>query len=373
MKRNYVVIGCFFLLMLVGLISYIITPFKEYSEDENRYLTKMPGVTIDQIARGEFTRQLEDYALDQFAWRSPAISVKTLAEKVSGAIDSNGVYFAKNHALMLKKMPSEFDQARWDRNVKAIGSFAQSHADLPIAVMLVPTAAYVNQDQLPRFAQDYAQNKAMDDAADMLKEYENVTCLNVAEALRNHSGEELYYKTDHHWTVRGAYYGYEVFAAYCGLDDVTYQERQVSDSFYGTLYSKVLDRSVSPDHIMEYIPKQDVNITVSRRNGQDITDTLYDKDKLHIKDKYQYFLGGNDDEVTITSDNHNGKRLLVIKDSYANCFVPFIAGQFESIHLIDLRYFNESLSAYITDKNISQVLILYNTNNFDEDISVVKM
>ena len=142
---------------------------------------------------------------------------------------------------------------------------------------------------------------------------------------------------------------------------------------YGTLYSKVQALNISPDEIVA-IPEESLgDYTVSHENGKRVEATVYDKDKLEVKDKYQYFLGGNDGEVSIETNVKNGKHLLVIKDSYANCFVPFLLKEYESIHLVDLRYFNENMSMYIKSKDVNEVLVLYNLNNFDEDTSIIKL
>ena len=100
---------------------------------------------------------------------------------------------------------------------------------------------------------------------------------------------------------------------------------------------------------------------------------LYDESFLSKRDKYSYFLGGNNALVTIRSSNPNGKHLLLVKDSYAHSMVPFFADEYESIHMVDLRYYNGKLSEYIPQEGITDVLVLYNTTTFTSDIGVPKM
>ena len=107
--------------------------------------------------------------------------------------------------------------------------------------------------------------------------------------------------------------------------------------------------------------------------GQKITDTLYELNFLNKKDKYSIFLNGNNPLVKIESSNKNGKNLLTIKDSFANSFAPFVANDFETVHMIDLRHFNMSVEEYIIDNNITDALVLYNTMNFAQDMNMLNL
>ncbi|MCR4955579.1 MAG: hypothetical protein K6A30_02725 [Lachnospiraceae bacterium] len=371
MKRNYLIVACFFLIVAAGCVSYMITPDKKFSPDENRYLTERPKCTAKALLSGEYTEKMDSYATDQFALRTKAITLKTQVSKLAGVKDGNGVYFGKDDTLMLKKTPQEFSQQKYENNLFAVSAFAKRNEKIPFYVMLAPTASYIWKDKLPSKAVDYDQREKLDQAAAYFKDDENITLVDPSQELLQHKGEDLYYRTDHHWTEKGAYYAYRSLQEAMGRKPKEYKADKVTDSFYGTLYSKVLPFGMKPDTIEAYRPGSKVE--VSHSNGKKVTDSIFDEDKLKVKDKYQYFLGGNDDEVTIKTGNKNGQHLLIVKDSYANSFLPFLVDDYETIHMVDLRYFNGNMTMYMKTKKINKVLVLYNLNNFDEDTSIVKV
>ncbi|SFQ48270.1 DHHW protein [Lachnospiraceae bacterium XBB1006] len=371
MKKNIIMLGVFFLLIFAGLFGYMLCSDVKFSEDENRYLAGQPNFSAEALFSGDYTDGMNKYATDQFPLRSLAITIKTQVQKLMGVKDSNGVYFGKNGQLMLKKSPSEFKEKKFQNNLAAIEAFAGRNKDMTVSVLLAPTAAGIYESRLPSYAVDYNQKELLLKAEARLENLKNVKFINTEPIFNMHLRENLYYSTDHHWTTKGAYYAYQEFCKENGIQPVDYNAQPVSNGFYGTLYSKVLPWNMEPDTVEAQEVKG--NITVSHQMGKTVTDTVYDKSKLKIKDKYQYFLGGNDGEVTIKTDNKNGKHLLVIKDSYANCFLPFLTEQYESIHVVDLRYFNDNLTMYMKGNDINEALVLYNLNNFDEDTSVIKL
>ena len=101
---------------------------------------------------------------------------------------------------------------------------------------------------------------------------------------------------------------------------------------------------------------------------------MYEEKYLNEKDKYSYFLDNNHALITITNKSlNNNNELLVIKDSYANSFIPLIAKHYEKIHVIDPRYYRLSISSYIRENNISNVLFLYNVLTLDDDMGIVSV
>lgn len=105
---------------------------------------------------------------------------------------------------------------------------------------------------------------------------------------------------------------------------------------------------------------------------QEESRSIYDRSYLEKKDKYSVFLSGNQPLSVIKTGNEGGK-LLLIKDSYANCFVQFLMPHYSEIHVIDLRSFGSSLSAYIQKENIENALVLYNLKGFSEETSVFRL
>ena len=196
-----------------------------------------------------------------------------------------------------------------------------------------------------------------------------------AEAvLREHIDEELYYRTDHHWKTLAAYYVYAAWAKEKGLSPLAladYEIETVTDEFQGTIEAKV-GGDVGCDSIQIFRPKEEKPYSLLYNREETETD-LYDWDALKTKDKYALFFGGNQPVVEGTIENGSNRRLLVIKDSYAHCFLPFTFHDFSEVDFVDLRYFNESFREYRKDKEYTDILFLYNASGFAEDASLVKL
>lgn len=107
--------------------------------------------------------------------------------------------------------------------------------------------------------------------------------------------------------------------------------------------------------------------------GLPIESSLYHPEKLEVKDKYAYFLGGNQPLCVIQNPDAPDGKLLVIRDSYSDSLAPFLAEQFQEVHLFDLRYNNMSVQQYVADNGIDQVLVLYSVANFSTDMNLFKL
>jgi hypothetical protein len=147
-------------------------------------------------------------------------------------------------------------------------------------------------------------------------------------------------------------------------DESYFDVKKVTDEFYGSLYSKGGFRHINPDSIELYIPKADEECKVDYVDENRTSNSIYDMDCLNKKDKYTVFLGGNHSLVKITSNAPNKKKLLVVKDSYANSFIPFLTGHYSEIYVVDLRYYNEDLKDLVNKNKINDILFLYSAGNF---------
>ena len=192
------------------------------------------------------------------------------------------------------------------------------------------------------------------------------------------SGDDAFYRTDHHWTTMGAWQGYAALArAMNGSAAVLdYGPTPVSYEFYGTTWSSSGAGWVKPDTIHIMVPEGGGNgsITVTRYpEGSPIEGSLYDLSKLEVKDKYAMFLGGNQPLCIIRNTDGQNGRLLVIRDSYSDSLAPFLALDYQEIHLFDLRYNNMSLKQYVAVNQIDQILVLYSASNFSTDTNLFKL
>ena len=370
MKKFYhTAVIILFLVALFGMPAcFLLQKDAEFSESENRYLSSTPYMSVDNILSGKFMDDTEQYIADQFPGRGFWISCKSDFQRFIGNKEINAVYLAKDGYLIEKWLTNEFDEKQLAENIKIINNFAQRHTELKFSLMLVPTVSMVLSDKLPYNAPMFDQQIAYDFVSKNLK---CISYIDLQSLFVSHSQERLYYKTDHHWTTYGAFLAYSAWCEKNGqqADLNEFEVETVTEKFQGTLHSKVLGTHCAFDKIDIYKRKNEKPYHVEYNYGKVQSDTVYAMEHLSQKDKYQIFLNGNHPEITINTPQKNGKHLLIIKDSYANAFVPFLINDYETIHIIDPRYYNGSIDSYIADNKIDECLFLYNIKNFCEDTS----
>ena len=336
-------------------------PDKEYSESENRMLAQAPEFSLTNLASGKFMTDMEDYV----QW----INLKVLEDMALGKRESNGVYIGKQGYLM--QVPeNNIDDDSVNDNLNAIREFAQRHEDVNTVMSLVPNAAYILEQLTPANApvRDQSQDIALaeETVGDVL------TFVDLTETMSSHRDEAIYYKTDHHWTSLGARYAFDTIYSALGISEPAqdYTVYPVSHTFSGTLASKSgYDRS--RDTIDIYVP-QDVSTeyVVNYVEEGEKTASMYESSALEQKDQYEVFFGGNHSRIDITTPVEENKNLLIFKDSYANCFIPFFQPYFRSIIVIDPRYYYDDVDRLVTDNSITDILFLYNVDTFMTDTSL---
>lgn len=355
---NIIYITVFILTIVLLPLCMAITDDKEFSENENRYLSGRPKISINSILTGKYFENFEKYIDDQFIFRDKLYEMKTEMQILVGNKDINGVYLAKDNYLIEKKLENEVDKNKLQDNINKINKFSKDNKDKNIQVMIVPTASLILKDKLPKNTEEYNQDEILNTINNNIK---NATFIDLREQLLSHKDEYIYYKTDHHWTTLGSYYAYQEWCKHNQINTNinNYTRETVTTEFKGSLYSKILNRNVENDKIETFKPIKTLNYKVSYNFNKTISTSVYDYDKLNTKDKYQVFLGGNHPELQINTSNRNGKNLLIIKDSYANSFIPFLLENYDNICVLDMRYFKNDLEEYMNENKISEILILY--------------
>lgn len=386
MKKVRIIIIIVFIgfFVLISGASLIIKD-REFSPNENRYLAETPELSWDNILSGKFQDGLEDYLRDQVCFRDGWITVKTGIQKACGDTDIGGAYVGKDGYDFEKITPEDVDEKQVDRNIKAVEDYFMTASETigkqKLSFLLVPTSGLVMQEKLPKNARLFDQAKYIDQVQKAMKDYNFV---DVRDTLMDHNDEYIYYKTDHHWTSAGACLAYDVWSERTGGEAETEDglvKNVVSDKFRGSLYSKILDADSAYDEIWTYglqkdeaFGSKDCTVTIDEKQQ---LDSIYDDEKLQEKDKYAYFLGGNYGQVHIqnqkAASKAKGKNLLIIKDSFANSFVPFVTQDYENIYMVDLRYYNGDMKSYLQEHNITDVLVLYNISNFISDRNLHKL
>ena len=363
----------FSFLGLLGVLTVcnLASPKREFSENENRYLAKFPEFSIDALLDGSFNKGFESYITDQFLLRDQWVGMKSFSEQLLQKKDSGGVYFAKDHYLI--ETFQSIDEKRYGQNLKFVSDFTKKMEEQGVhtQTMLIPTAASILEDKLPSYHPDLDQSSLMLQAK---KAVPNV--IDMTSVLKKHNDEPIYYRTDHHWTSLGAFYVYQEWLREKGIEPHEQSDYEIStltDDFLGTTYSKVGYYPYKPDSLVSFYPKNLGEITIDYNNGKEISHDFYTRSYLKQKDKYPVYLNGNQPVTTIQTSNRNGRKLLLVKDSYANTFAQFAIGDFEEVSLIDLRYFKQPVSQFITDHGITDVLILYNLKGFTEDANLFSL
>ena len=370
-RREERLIGKIFILCLFGvMLVNIIIPDREMSEEENRMLASKPKLTFSTLVNGDFMEQYEEYLSDQFAGRDLWHRMKVALDRFGGSRMENGIYIGKDGQLLQDiQVP---DQEHLSENLDAIKEFTETYQDIPVTMILVPDAACILNDRLPWLASVEDQNQMISMVEQSLGD--SVTWVDAASALNKHKREKIYYLTDHHWTSLGAFYTFQEAATALGIEeDVSdkFLSYTVSDSFNGVLASESGAGLGTEENIDIYVPREgDNDVIVNYVNESKRTTSLYDSSKLETKDQYGVFLGGNTSLIDIRTVSTSQKRLLVVKDSFANSFIPFLAPYYREIVVVDPRYYSGTIEDIMSSYRITDALFLYSGNSFFTDNSI---
>ena len=360
--------GVIFMVLLLGLAGKeALSHQRTYSPVEKRELQTRPEISITKVLDGRFQKKYESYLRDQFPGRDHWVSFQTDMELFMGKNEIHNVYIGKNHYLLEHYTEKEIDPQQISKNLQALEKFvgkAKQNAD--VHVMMVPTKSWVLREKLPAFAPHYKEQKFYD-ALQQKLEKEDVL-ISVEPVLDAHKEEEIYYRTDHHWTTLGAWYAYEQYTKAVGGDLQRAQGKKkfrcISKDFYGTTYAKI-NYARQADKIEIYEPADKLRVVYNM--GEKKTKTLYDFSFLKTADQYSVFTGGNQAVLEITGGIKNGKTLLLIKDSFANSILPFLAEDYEKLVVVDLRQLNVSGDRLLEMFSPTDILILYNSAQFAQD------
>lgn len=356
----------------VFLVANAVSPDRTFSEMENRNLEQLPTPSVKTLLSGEFMKDFETYTTDQFVARDSWIGLKSATERALGKRENNGVYFCEKDTLITR-----FDQPDSQKvadNLTYVNNFVEN-VDIPVIFSLIPTQACIWADRLPAGAPNASQTDILNQAQAAVP---GATWADLYTPLWEHRDEDIFYRTDHHWTSLGAYYGYTGLAEALGFTPVSldsYTETVRSTEFYGTVFSSSGVRWVKPDTISTYVPDTGITVTEhsydNKGNPIEIPRSLYVESFLSVKDKYSMFLGGNQSLGVVKTPNTDKPKLLIIRDSYTDSVVPFLTPHYSEIHLIDLRYYKLSIQDYIEQNGIDQALVLYSVPNFVTDSNLL--
>lgn len=381
MKKGKVATIIIFCLMLsVGSLATFLLPEKEFSLMENRELQKKPKFSKKKLIKGRYQKQYESYLSDQFFCRDRWVRLSVGVQVALGKRDINGVYVGKDGYLLERSRERDFDAAQVKENVEYLTVFlnetAKRYGKKHVSCMMVPSKAQALPNRLPDFAPRVSQNNVLDFLKGRLRYSELL--FDVADEMQKHKQEYIYYRTDHHWTTLGACYAYSAWAEKTGQATPHkpdyYKRETVFTDFYGTTYNKA-PVNVPADSVEVFHSRGDKNVRVDMNDGEVISDSLYFKEAaLKGRNRYEVFFSKNTFQIEISTNAGTGKTLLLIKDSFANCFVPFLTEDYDRIIMLDYRYgkipAGRILNIY---KEITDVLVLFETEKFMKNTKLEKL
>ncbi len=365
------ILVCVCLILTLGFGFWIyFRPKQDFSVSENRALTKFPSVSVSQIMSGRFSEGLSEFYSDQFPLRQKFTSIKAVSELAQLRRENNGVLLGREGYLVMN--PRYGDMSVYEKNLEAVKMFCEKYGgeETEVGVFFAPRGADVLSAYLPSVYSNTDNQRIWKIANEYLP---NLLCANreIAESVER--GEQVWYKTDHHWTPRGAYECYRAVLERFGdslmpLTELQYET--VSHSFRGSCHSKLGLSHTADDEISLLRYREDERYEIVNHDKGTVSNSFY---SLENRDGYEVFLGGNFGHISIKDTQDGGKEtLLLIKDSFANCAVPFLADSYD-IEMYDLRYFNGRISEEIDRIRPDRILILYGIDTAVTDGSLKEL
>lgn len=408
----------FFAVLIVGAAVALALPLRPtYSETEKRELTKFPEFSVASLLDGSYFDGISTWYADTFPFREAFISFNSKIKSLYGVGDSISGFSnqigeeipivpegetAKPVETITKPpvttqppttVPEEEEK---DYVVQELGdilivdnigyeyyNFVRSSADNYAAAvskvadalkgkarvfdMVVPTSMDILlADSVRKSVNSSNQNDAINYIYSMLSK--NAYKVKTYDTLREHRGEYVYFRTDHHWTALGAYYAYVEYTKLAGIKtaQLTDFEEVKFDNFLGSFYSDSSKNPAfakNPDTVYAYRPKgEGVDFKYTDRNGK-VNDwqVVYNVSSWSDSTKYNTFVAGDQPYSVIKNPNiTDGSSCLLVKESFGNAFAPFLVENYATVHIIDYRYWKGSVTKFAEKSGIDDVIYLNN-------------
>ncbi len=361
-NANRIVAGIFILFLFGSLLVNLILPDTLYSESEKRELQQMPDFTVNSVMSGEFTSKFDKYASDQFFARDSWVLAKGLSQYFIGQRKLNGVYITDNAYIRELTVNEE----RLNNNLDAIASLAEK-SNIPVTLLVAPEASTIYEDKLP--LGEMSKEKFV-----LEKVYEKlggkVNVVYPKDTLLEHRDEYIYFRGDHHWTMRGALYAYNALR---GREE-RYEFTTIADDFKGTMVTKAGVKLpwISLDKIDVPVGISNDNFAISvNRGGADEDGEMYYPEFLQEFDKYRFFQGGDQPLMAIGSTGEGSA--LVLKDSFANVMLPYLAKDRKTTYVADTRYNRQSQAEYAKAMGVDEIILIYSPDSLSNEFSLVNL
>lgn len=351
MKRNRLnfITILVFCLFLAGMFLGTLFPKASFSWNEKRYLAKFPEWNQTDVFSGKWGDDLEKWMADHIPGRNFFVGLDAYKEFALGLQNTKEI---RRIGPWLVEAPVEPDSEFVEKNMAAIRKFADC-VDVPVTLSLVPSAGF-------------SLNMRGYEDSDIIRNIlgnAGVDTIDLTGLMEGHP--EYYYKTDHHWTSQGACQAYrEIGYQYNKPMREQYEIETIPDCFQGSTYTRSALWLTPPEDIALWHGSEEITVTTDG-----LPHGVFYRGRLEEADKYQVYLDGNHPVVTLENPKADGK-LLVIRDSYANCLAPFLAESWAEVTLVDLRYYHKCVSQLVEEIGADDVLILYSLGNFVTDANL---
>lgn len=406
--------GSGFIICLYGLfLAFFLMPTKKISEDEKRSLAKFPIFQAKHLLSGSYMDSIDLYFSDHYPWRDNFIKLSNSFVSLRGFSNAEITYYSRNtNSKPLEKTATITDSLSTKNttaaiisdeknldfetiksvvvyNKRAIQIFsgsaysAKNYATLinnfkktfgssvNVYCMPIPVGA---DFYLPEKINKQKEKQFINDVFSQLQQ--DVIKVNAYEQLAKHKNEYIQFNTDHHWTGRGAYHAYVAFCSSGGIQPLSLNsfQKRVIPNFLGTLYYYTLSKQLKNNtDSVEYfkIPVQTKTYFTKSGAKSEQPCQLY-AEYAKGSNAYGVFLGGDFPVMRVKSDLKNGRKVLILKDSYGNAFSPYLASHFEEVYIIDFRYFNGSIKDLVKKNNITDILFGHNVYVANSNYTVKK-
>ncbi len=342
----------------------------ELSPNERRTLAQAPDTSIGNILDGGFAKEVDTWLQDHFPARNFFVSLYTYLNRFTGRNVTESIIKGSNDRLFTE--PIALDETMLNNNGKLIREFAESNA-LNTKLVIIPSSGYMLEGDLPKLHREYTDGS-------IIEGFENAasgangekTALPVEDILSmSMNVPELYYRTDHHLTMKGSYLLYSSIAESLGIEPIRAEEfSKAAYEFYGTSYGSSGLMLTKPDSLEVWTLPGNERFTVTTIDGGRSTEHsgMIDEACLAdgVVDRYACYLYSNHGTTIIENPDVEEGTLLVLKDSYGNAIVPFLANHYHRIIMIDVRYFSSALtkpSELVSEYGIKDFLVIYGTDS----------
>ena len=412
-KFQRISVRIFYLFILIGGFIGLLIPLRpETSESEKRDLTDFPTPTAETFLNGEFFSEISTWYADTFPFREALSTANakfkslygiTSEELHGGPVEADEIPDA-DAEITATPTPSETPSPEVQEEDGTVHAEPEKAGTIYIADnrgfelygfsidgandyinminnaasqlnglatvydILVPTSIAVNLDEE---MQQQVGSSNQGDAFDYIYGHLDSSIVQVPllDILKSHNSEYLYFNTDHHWTADGAYYAYQELMKQKGVEPspLSAYIRNEYPGFVGTFYSfsEKSDALLNnPDTVVTYTPKATNDMTYTDTNGESHSwYIVMDPTDYGQGSKYSCFIGGDQPYCRIDNPEiTDGSSCVVIKESYGNAFVPFLVNSYQTVHVIDYRYFTENLVDFVKENNVQDVIYINNAN-----------